>query len=77
VPTDWDCRLPSDLALNLPGADRPTILLSDQAEVKQTGYDRQNDHPLVFCSDVKGARVPEQKKRRAWTNSRWRQHAIL
>jgi hypothetical protein len=28
-------------------------LLSDKAEVEQAGYERQNDHPVVFCTDVK------------------------
>jgi hypothetical protein len=55
VPADWDCHLPADVALPLPDADRPTILLSDKTDVKQAGYDRQNDHPLVFCSNLKKA----------------------
>ena len=55
VPKDWDCVLPSDVALQLPGADAPTVLLSDRAEVKQAGYDRQNDHPIVFCTKVRKA----------------------
>jgi hypothetical protein len=25
VPSDWDCLLPSDVALKLPGSDEPTI----------------------------------------------------
>jgi len=55
VPVDWDCPLPSDVALKLPGADQPTILLSDRVEIERAGYDRQNDHPLVFCSNLKKA----------------------
>lgn len=55
VPLDWDCPLPSDVALKLPGSDQPTILLSDKAEVERAGYDRQNDHLLIFCSDLKKA----------------------
>ena len=55
VPVDWDCPLPSDVALKLPGADQPTIVLSDRAEIERAGYDRQNDHPLVFCSNLKKA----------------------
>jgi hypothetical protein len=55
VPADWDCPLPSDVALKLPGADAPTILLSDRAEVQRAAYDRPNDHPIVFCSNLKKA----------------------
>ena len=55
VPADWDCPLTSDVALKLPGADQPAILLSDRGEIERAGYDRQNDHPLVFCSDLKKA----------------------
>jgi len=55
VPKDWDCALPSDVALQLPGADAPTVLLSARAEVQQAGYDRQNDHATVFCTKVKKA----------------------
>jgi hypothetical protein len=53
IPADWDCQLPSDVALKLPGADGPTILLSDRAEVQRAGYDRTNDHPVVFCTNPK------------------------
>ncbi len=35
VPPDWDCPLPSDVALQLPGHSAPTILLSAKAEVEQ------------------------------------------
>src|SRR5579871_3954792 len=55
VPTDWDCPLPSDVALKLPWADEPTILLNDKAEVQQNGYERSNNHPLVFCTNLKKA----------------------
>jgi hypothetical protein len=55
VPVDWDCSLPSDVALKFPGSDQPTILLSDKAEVERAGYDRQNGHPLIFCSNLKKA----------------------
>jgi len=55
VPVNWDCPLPSDVALKLPGADQPNILLSDRAEIERAGYDRQNNRPLVFCTNVKKA----------------------
>jgi hypothetical protein len=55
VPADWDYPLPSDVALKLPGADQPTILLSDKAEIERAGYDRTNGHPLVFCTNLKKA----------------------
>jgi len=55
IPVEWDCPLPSDVALKLPGDDQPTILLSDRTEVQRAGYDRQNDHPMVFCTNVKKA----------------------
>lgn len=55
VPPDWDCPLPSDVALKLPGADQPTILLSDRTEIERAGYDRQDDHHTVFCSNLKKA----------------------
>ncbi len=55
VPKDWDCQLPSDVALTLPGADTPAILLSDQAEVQQAGYERLNNRPILFCTSLKRA----------------------
>jgi hypothetical protein len=55
VPVDWDCPLPSDVALKLPGADEPAILLSDKTEIERAGYNRQNDHPLIFCTNLKKA----------------------
>jgi hypothetical protein len=56
VPSDWDCTLPSDIALKLPGADEPTISLSDKTEVQRAGYERRNDHPMLFCNNLKKAR---------------------
>ena len=50
VPADWDCILPSDVALVLPGDDVPRILLSDWAEAREAGYERSNDHVVIFCS---------------------------
>jgi hypothetical protein len=56
VPANWDDPLPSDVALKLPGADEPTIMLSDKAEIVRAGYEnRENDHPLVFCTNLKKA----------------------
>jgi|ERR1039458_1484011 hypothetical protein len=55
VPPEWDCPLPSDVALKLPGYDEPTILLSDTAEVQNAGYERSNDHPILFCNKLTSA----------------------
>lgn len=55
VPADWDCVLPSDVALTLPGAETPTVLLNDRAEVQQAGYERSNDHLIIFCRNLKKA----------------------
>jgi hypothetical protein len=55
VPADWDCSLPSDVALTLPGEDVPMILLSDWAEIRQAGYERSNGRPVIFCSKLKKA----------------------
>jgi len=33
APSDWDCPLPSDVALQLQGHDTPTILLSSRTEM--------------------------------------------
>ena len=55
VPEDWDCALPSDLALRLPGDTEPTILLSDRAEVQHAGYDRPREHAILFTANVKKA----------------------
>ncbi len=55
-PKDWDDPLPSDVALRLPGGDEPTILLCDQREVQEAGFDRTNPHPLLFSPTLKKAR---------------------
>jgi hypothetical protein len=55
VPKDWDCPLPSDVALKLAGLDDPTILLSDRAECQRAAYDRENSHVMVFCANLKKA----------------------
>jgi hypothetical protein len=54
VPADWDNALPSDVALQFPGDDKPTILLSAQTEVTQAKFDRPS--PVVstiFCDKLK------------------------
>jgi hypothetical protein len=56
VPDNWDDPLPSDVALRLPGDDEPTILLCDQREVQDAGFERTNQHPLLFSSKLKKAR---------------------
>lgn len=54
APSDWDCPLPSDVALQLPGHDAPTILLNAKAEVEQAGYDRPSSSASVlFCEKLK------------------------
>lgn len=56
APEDWDDPLPSDVALRLPGDDEPTILLSNRREVRDAGFERTNEHPLLFSSKLKKAR---------------------
>jgi hypothetical protein len=54
VPADWDCSLPSDVALQLPGHDAPTILLSAKSEIEQAGYDRPSPlTSVIFCQKLK------------------------
>jgi hypothetical protein len=54
VPSDWDCPLPSDVALQLPGHDAPTILLNAKAEVEQAGFDRPSPvAAVIFCNKLK------------------------
>jgi hypothetical protein len=54
VPLDWDCQLPSDVALQLPGHDAPTILLNAKAEVEQAGFDRSSPvASVIFCNKLK------------------------
>jgi hypothetical protein len=54
VPPDWDCPLPSDVALQLPGHDAPTILLNSKAEVEQAGFDRPSPvASVIFCNKLK------------------------
>ena len=52
---DWDDPLPSDVALKLTGDDEPTILLCDRREVQKAGFERANDHPLIFSGRLKKA----------------------
>lgn len=56
VPEDWDNRLPSDVALKLPGDDEPMIGLWDKAEVHRAGYERPNVRQIVFCRGIDKAR---------------------
>jgi catechol 2,3-dioxygenase-like lactoylglutathione lyase family enzyme len=56
VPANWDDPLPSDVALRLPGDDEPTILLCDQREVQEAGFERANQHPLLFSPRLTNAR---------------------
>jgi hypothetical protein len=53
VPEYWDNRLPSDVALGLPGDDEPTILLNDEAEVRRAGFQRENEHPSSSATSSK------------------------
>jgi len=54
VPADWDCPLPSDVALQLPGHGAPTILLSAKAEVEQAGFERSSPvASIIFCEKLK------------------------
>src|SRR5215470_10673417 len=54
VPPEWDCPLPSDVALQLPGHNAPTILLNSRVEIEQAGYDRpQPVSSVIFCDKLK------------------------
>jgi hypothetical protein len=54
TPLNWDCPLPSDVTLQLPGHDAPTILLNAKAEVEQAGYDRPSPlASVIFCEKLK------------------------
>ncbi len=56
VPKTWDSTLPSDIALQLPGYDEPTILLNDRSELHQAGLDNSKvDSPTIFCDKLKKA----------------------
>jgi hypothetical protein len=53
VPADWDCQLPSDLALQLSGHDALAILLSSRAEVDQAGFaDPSSVSSVIFCGNL-------------------------
>lgn len=54
-PPDWDDPLPSDVALQMPGADRPAIYLSLRAQEQKAGLERAVDHRIVFCSKLEKA----------------------
>jgi catechol 2,3-dioxygenase-like lactoylglutathione lyase family enzyme len=54
VPSEWDCPLPSDVALQLPGHETPTILLNSMAELKEAGFSRPNAvTSVIFCNRLK------------------------
>jgi len=55
VPADWDEPLLSNVALKLPGAAEPVILLSDRAEVQQAGLALRTDRPILFCGKLERA----------------------
>jgi hypothetical protein len=65
VLANWDNPLPSDIALKLSGDAEPTILISDRAEVQQAGFERQNDHPILFSDKLKKAHEYLLSKRKA------------
>ena len=49
------------MALQLPGYEVPTILLSDWTEVRNAGYERSSDHPILFCQKLTKAREHLQR----------------
>jgi len=54
IPSDWDCPLPSDVALQLPGHDAPAILLNSKVEVEQAGFERPSPlASVIFCNKLK------------------------
>lgn len=57
VKVPWDCSLPSDVALELPGHVAPTILLCAKTEIEEAGYDKPS--PLacvIFCQKLQKGR---------------------
>lgn len=50
---NWDNPLPSDVALLLPGAEEPSILLTDRAEVKNAGFPVPTTVPILFTNKLK------------------------
>lgn len=53
VPGEWDNKLPSDVALKLPGYDQPTILLSERAEMEQASMELPSGVPVIFSDKLK------------------------
>jgi hypothetical protein len=54
VPKNWDICLPSDIALQLPGHDQPTILLTSQSELNQAGFSTPDPlAAVIFCTKLK------------------------
>jgi hypothetical protein len=57
APRDWDNPLPSDVALQLPGHDAPTILICSRTEIEQAHL--AIPAPVVsdmFCNKLEKAR---------------------
>ena len=53
VPSGWDCELPSDVALQLPGHEMPIILLNSKTEVEQASFDRPLPvASVIFCNKL-------------------------
>jgi uncharacterized glyoxalase superfamily protein PhnB len=50
VPPDWDEPLPSDVALEFPGNEAPTVLLGSRSEGRES-----SEHPIIFTGKVKKA----------------------
>jgi hypothetical protein len=55
-PETWDNRLPSDVALKLPGYDEPTILLCSRAEIEQAHLEIPSPVASdMFCNKLEKA----------------------
>lgn len=54
VPEEWDNPLPSDVALQLPGHNRPTILLTAQSELERAGLAKPDPlEAVIFCTKLR------------------------
>src|ERR1700722_12470881 len=53
---DWDNRLPSDVAMTLPGRAEASILLNDRAEAQKSGSPPPDKHQMIFCKNLQKAR---------------------
>jgi hypothetical protein len=57
VPKEWDNQLPSDVALQLPNHDNPTILLCSKAEIEQANLGTPSAVVSdIFCNKLEKAR---------------------